>query len=988
MAYIITQVDRTTGNYQDAFLYTLNASFNGIEGTISSAQIQFFVPDFCTIYLGDLEYPVQEVRTQALEGGTQYIIDFGALKDTGVAVRIGFGIVFGFAAENGTSYILAPTFWMNGTVVEETQAEAITLSVVPRFTIRKEVVLPTADPAAGGMVYYLVTLQNEGDLGARIEAIAIEALAADGLTIDPTFAVIGKDVSTTGFADTSMDGVQGEIEDNILYFNLSQYRGETYTFLYRAQLAETLSIGQTLETALEWRVDAQPQVGEVHTLTLAEPTEDISLSMYGPDYALPEGKLAYEWRIANTGNQVLSGANCTVTLSQDVQYTEFRTGTFQMRALDALVTEGYQITYTTAEGESGLLGSYNAGTNQTVDLTQIIAQEDNLRSLTWEFPQLRIGVSQKTAPRIKGVVQGGASMGDVLQSETQCSWEIGVSQAQGQTAQRSVSKETEIQDISILQPGFSSSVGETPVRPGDVFRYTVTASAYRSHLNQPILAVLLPAALVYAGGESFSMSNVFGESAPALPPVQQIDNFNAAGDTLLKYAFTGEYAYDFSQMARLTIGFDVQVKIGAKGSFETVALLNVLSGAGEVVSGGTAYTDADDIAQGAVINGNYAKSKVIANQILFFVAASTQKRVRGLLDDDFAAVGGVGQTLSGGAISYEITVRNIGNADLQTVEIIDILPYLGDTGVVDSKTARKSEFFVSLTGEAAAKVVEEGSGTALLEVPLRISYSASTDPVRFGGSFDTIGTVDDWNETAPENMLAVQAVKVGAVQALLPGQSLVIALSALAPVGVLPEATAWNSFASQVTYDDVTGVRQAMLATEARKAGVQVLALPADKGEISGCAWFDENRNGLFEEQAQELEDVGIVLYDATGTPLQVAFTSKTLDGRLGCYAFGNLAFGRYYLRFFIDDNIYQFTRQRLVEGGSIAHAGTGVSVAIDVSENSRFKIANVGLIPKDKYKLEDILMVNRSARSVMRNVIYNQMLIGMKEEQLMDLIK
>ncbi len=1032
MAYIITQLDRTSGNYQDVFIYTLNASFNGIEGEIASARIEFFLPSFCTIYLGDLEFPVQEVRTTEVEGGTQYTIDFGALQDTGIAVRIGFGIVFLLAAPNGTTYTLEPTLWLNGESAERTRSDAITLSVTPEFVLTQEQVLPSADPAAGGFIYYLVTLKNLGDLGASVADIAVTARAGEGITIDDTFEIIGKDITTTeGFADISVNDVRGTVTNGVVRFNLASYRGETYIFLYRALLASTLQTGQEVSVAYEWSIASQAQAGVAASSTLTAPSEAVSLSMYAPTYALPSGNLAYEWRLANTGNQPLASTDCRVTLAQEVQYTEFRTGTFQIRALAETLSAEYQLNYTTAAGQSGSFGTYNMGENTTIALSDFIAAEDNILTLTWSFDTLRIGVSQKTTPRIKGVLRSDLAFGTLLQSETECSWLINVGTPENDARDsRTAAQQTEVQPISVLQPSLSSSIGEAPVRPGDTFRYNISASASASHLHEPIFAMLLPAALAYNGNESISTGSIFGESTPTLPPVQQIENFNAAGDTLLLFAFTDEYTVDFSQRASLTISFEVAVKVGAKGSFGATALLGVLAGSGEVSSNRTAYAGAENIAQGFAVAGGWAQSGTLEHQILFFVATSTQKRVRGLLDDDFAAVGGIGQTLRGGTVAYEITVRNIGNADLQTVEVLDILPYLGDTGVLDVKTARQSDFSVALTGEAAAKVIDQVSGATLANAALAISYSQSTDPVRFGGNFDVIGTATDWQDTAPETMQTVKAIKVGVAQALLPGQALILSLVGLAPVDAQAAQVAWNSFAAQVTYDDINGVRQELLATEARKAGIAVQPLPEDRGEIIGCAWFDENRNGLWEKSITAgtgtttggsstaggtatsensgtagvngttdsstatnsteppIGDVGVVLYDTTGTPLQVAFTSTLAQGTEGCYAFGNLEYGRYYVKFFIDDTTYQFTRQRIVENGSNPDSRTGVTAAIEITAENRQAVANVGLLPKEKYKLSDILKANRSARSVVRNVLYNQMLIGMKQDEVLELLK
>ncbi len=884
MATIITQLERTTGNYQDTFLYTLNASFNGIEGAVTDARIEFFLPNFCEISLGDLEYPVRDLRTEPRTGGTQYIIDFGTLEDTGVSVRIGFGIVFARIAENGASYTLSPEFWLNGTLEEQTPAAAITLVLAPRFEVRKEVVLPTADPAAGGFVYYLVTLQNFGDLGARIENVAIEAFATVGLTIDESFAIIGKDASTANFTDTTMDGVQGRVADGIVSFDIASYRGEIYTFLYRAILAETLTIGQTLETEIRWQSadDTQGQASVPHTLTLGAPSESLSLSLYGADYALGGDSFAYEWRMNNTGNQVLTATRCLLTLTQGITYTTLRTGSFQRRALGEVVDAAYQINYTTAAGTSGVLGSYNMGVSQNVDLGTVVAAGDNILTLEWVFTAYGIGVRQRTVPRLLGMVVENIADGTVLESTATASWQVGIAGAQqGERTQQNATQQTEIANTCVLQPSFSASVGNAPQRPGDAFRYTISAYAYRSALRGPVFAVLLPAVLSYQGEASLTLSGIFGDAVPALPPVSVTQNYNAAGDTLVQFAFVGEYACTIRQLSRLNLSFFVAVKIGARGSFAASGLLNAAVGSGEVASNSTPYAESEAAASalGLAFAAPYAQTAVLEQQILFFVATSAQKQVRGLIDTTFAGIGGTGQTVSGGAAWYALTVRNIGNADLQTVELVDILPYVGDTAVLSPGTARKSEFTLSLLSEIAAAVIDGATGQEVAEVPFTISYTTSTDPLRFGGSFNTIGTVDAWQTdfTSPEDaqLQSVAALKVRCSTPLLPGQSLLVLIATTTPATAPTGATAWNSFAARVTYDDADGVRQTMLATEASKAGLLI-------------------------------------------QPIEVLQAT----------------------------------------------------------------------LPKaQKRLLSDVLRANRSARSVMRNVIYNQMLIGMKHEEVLDLI-
>ncbi len=125
MAKLITQLNRTQGTYQDVFIYTVNASFNGINEPITDASIQILFPDFLEVYLGDIQEPVKNVTQTALETGTLYTFEFGAISDVGIAVRLGIGAKFGPSAANATKVIIAPELWINGALYTSYESEAI-----------------------------------------------------------------------------------------------------------------------------------------------------------------------------------------------------------------------------------------------------------------------------------------------------------------------------------------------------------------------------------------------------------------------------------------------------------------------------------------------------------------------------------------------------------------------------------------------------------------------------------------------------------------------------------------------------------------------------------------------------------------------------------------------------------------------------------------------------------------------------------------------
>lgn len=170
--------------------------------------------------------------------------------------------------------------------------------------------------------------------------------------------------------------------------------------------------------------------------------------------------------------------------------------------------------------------------------------------------------------------------------------------------------------------------------------------------------------------------------------------------------------------------------------------------------------------------------------------------------------------------------------------------------------------------------------------------------------------------------------------------------------------------------------------------GIQVVENSVDKGSISGFVWFDDNNDGLYTEDEVGINDVGVVLYTETGTPLKATFTTTTLDDRIGYYTFGNLDISKYHLRFFIDDNAYQYTKQRIVAFGSLPDVNTGITGLIDLTDEPNRKNLLAGVVVKEDHTIDQLLEVNRSARIMVRNVIYDQMLIGMKLEDVISIIE
>lgn len=990
MAKLITQLNKTTGNLQDVFIFTLNASFNGIQDKIENAQIQIFFPDSLTIYLGDIQDPIKNVTQSATSNGTLYTFNFGSITDVGIAVRIGIRAMFTTGTPNETMISITPELWINETFYTTAASESIQLIIIPNFVISNELLLPQIAPAPGSVIYYRVILKNFGDLGGLIRNIRMVCSHSDEFQIDSSYPIRGKDVSSKGFEDLSQDNVSGQIIDGSLYFDLEQFYGEAYEFIYRVLVSEDVSIDSEYASTLSWSIDNIPQTDLQTSTSIGAKIYKTNFSLYGPDYSLPNKLINYESRLSNTGNQELNDLTLTIELPQDVTFSTFTTGLFSLYGLDETLDLDYRISYTTISGVTGIVGNYNTNSNTTISITDTIGVSESLSTLTWEFSTFPIGIITKSTPLFNGRIRESMTIGSVILCNLSISYYANNTSSSNQTNQL-----TMLQDVSVLTPTFSSSIGSTPVRPSETFQYTIGANCRSSRLDSPVFLVLLPQELIFTGNVTSNFYDYFrGSTAILVPEPLIIPNFNENSDTLLIFAFTEDSYAEFNQKARIRLTFSVQVRATARGDFSTFFLMDSLDSNGQIPANRQIYTDSKEEFSPYTSNSNqsYAQSNISKTSILFFVSISTHKEVKGFLDDNFQDENTLGSTLAGEEILYKITLTNTGNADLDAIEFVDILPYIGDTGVIETSISRESQFPVILTSEVSARssntVAPESSDSV---VDFDIFYSSSKDPLRFGSNFDLIGSEDNWTPNPPDVLHNIHAIKVRtAGTPLLPGHTLTILYKALATIGVSENVIAWNSFASDVTYTDTQGEAQHLLAVEPNKVGVQIATTDSSKGNISGFVFWDSEKNGMFTSKTQHIEltnDIGVVLYNNQGIPLRTTFTSSTTDQVPGHYVFSNLAIGQYYLRFFIDTNVHDFSIQRLDTSlGNIANKH-GITPLLDLTLRPSLENVIAGIRSNTDRHIENILNVNRSSNQLLRSVIMDQMLIGMKHEDVIEVI-
>ena len=964
MFTIISKVDRNTGNYEDVFRYTLNASFSGTEGDIESAKIQMYIPEYMDIYLGDIEKPVKEVREEEVEGGKNVIFDFGEVKELGVAVRIGFGLVFNNLAQSGQKFELLSEFYVNGEKKTEYLNEEIELIVNPRFEILREMILPTIEPSPNSEVYYKVILQNFEDLGGEIKNIEMRFTGTENLILDDSFPVIGKDNSSK-FKDERNNGVEGVIENNELIFNLPEYAGEKYEYIYKAKITDGVEVGDEIVTNGTWSIENVEQETDVNKITIGEEVVEGTIFCYGPDYTLENEHIGYEINIENSGNQALEGVYLREILPQEIQYYRFKTGTFHFAEINLDIDAEYIIEYTTVNGEEGQLGPFNTNINSTVDLTEVLDEGDNVLDLKWNIERLGVGISTKNKIEVDGIVKVGTPINTTIINSVELRYDEEIYVIN--------SKNTLVQDTCVLTNIFEQDGENIPVKPGTVVKYSIGANCRMSRLNNPVIGIVIPKELEYIGNEKITYKDEFVDSkTPEIPVPEKIENINENGDTLIKYWFTDEYAFDFRQKSKMNIEIETKVKIGAKGEFDVFSILNTTNTSKVIPDDSEIYRYNGEV---------YAKSETKSTRILFFVATQTNKKVKGQLDAQYLEAPLVGKTLPGGKIEYKIDITNIGNVELEKIEIVDILPYIGDTGVITTNTERGSQFKVYAIEEVYVEILGKE------EVEFDVEYSESYDPVRFGPEYNIIGTDDNWKNELPEDLTKLHSLKITTKNtALNPNEILEIKVIAIAPNATPVGLVAWNSFAADIMYRDLEGIETNMLATEPEKVGIEVMDFPEDKGQIKGYTWFDKNKNGLPDDDEDGINDIGVVLVDEFGISKEYTFTSKDFEENDGYYSFGNLDFGKYYLKFFKDPSM-MFTKRNEDINGSHVNPETNYSDEIELTLENKIVTVNGGLIKKSRIEISKLLEVNKSVNKTMTNIVRNQLLITMKMEDASKLI-
>jgi uncharacterized repeat protein (TIGR01451 family) len=451
----------------------------------------------------------------------------------------------------------------------------------------------------------------------------------------------------------------------------------------------------------------------------------------------------------------------------------------------------------------------------------------------------------------------------------------------GNTTTQPLTANTKIIDIS-AKPGMDKYVDKSSAQPTDILTFTnyLKNNNASAPLTDPVFADLLAPELEYVPG-SFTTGSSLTTVTPEIIP-----NYMGTGRTLVRCSYIGQSltAWQYG-----SITFQAKVKPGTGvGSYTNESY--IASNTAVLINPENIYNvevDALDLDGDGNTTETIYGSNIVNWNCVRYAAIDSIKWVKGELDADFHRYPETGKTNANGTFTYKLIVTNPGNVPLTDIKIMDILPYIGDNGVILTSAVRDTQYTPYLT----TQITTPAGITAL--------YSTTNNPVR--SDLDpalgdpTTGLAGSFAASAPADLTTVKTILLDfGTLVLAPLESKEITWTMTAPFSVIPGQIAWNSFGHRSTATDGGPPPP---PSEPIKVGVTVPTAAV----IGNFVWNDTNANGIQDSGEPGVPNVLVKLCDATGQPIKDVAgnaVTTTTDAN-GNFSFG-LPAGTYAVQFVI----------------------------------------------------------------------------------------
>lgn len=443
--------------------------------------------------------------------------------------------------------------------------------------------------------------------------------------------------------------------------------------------------------------------------------------------------------------------------------------------------------------------------------------------------------------------------------------------------------------------GWKPIIAPAPLSNDRIYRVSMALDELSGTATQhPILEDILPAELDYidgAGGNWWRISvptNKYTTDQPACNYPQFTRTALNDGRIKLRWEFVGchlpvglsDPALAVYMSTRIRPGIPAGTRITNVAAFSTGDYPGVMC-----INGADAGET--DVAACHSSNVNYTVPELTSLESL--------KRVQGDLDNTYTRTPNTGHAQLSGTGTYLLDILNSGNVTDTSIDVVDILPWIGDSALLSSAT-RASEWSAELSGAISLeRIAIDGSSTPVpaSELPFGLQYSDDTNPcimdssgqitANTGAAIAPAGCTQTRDNTA-ENARAF-GFRWTPGTGLLPGETLRVSVPIRQLTGEISVANtvAWNSFAYTASYLDTTSNdTQMLLSSEPPKVGLTLVDSAGSAG-LGDYVWFDSNGDGQQGVNEPPLEGVIVSLYDGD------TLIAETLTNVSGHYTFPGL---------------------------------------------------------------------------------------------------
>lgn len=779
---------------------------------------------------------------------------------------------------NGTS---SGTGQPNGTGSVTLEANAVPLATDLRISKSANIY-----PMLGQEVTYTIAVANYGTTD-YLNPVVVDQLPAGTVYVssNPVGAYNGGSNTVQWTNSTLTPG-------NTHYYNVTvRYDGPTFSVgqwvnnVATATGTDSLSAPVNLTTNTSVQIVAPNPAAGIDKWDSADP-------------ASLRGNFQYYFWVTNQGNVPLTNYTFTDDLPKEFIPAYIYPGSDDNGNFTSTINVWYK---TTANAAWQLLpGSpfiTDPGDDPGVAVNTLgLAPGEIISSLKYEFASVPVGYDADWRPRVVGTmgdpVTGLDRLGAVitpLPKTISNTYDVTYVHS-GTTYTGSDTETTEIMGASPM-PTFSiyDAVPSSYI-PLQEIKWTLRMEndwGGSEPLITPVYGTLLPASLEYVPG-----SVLVTEGPLSAPAVTVTNNYNGTGRQLVKFSFAGNHPVAWTEISGMWddwavyMDFKTRVKAGAAAGSAEVEY-HLLSTGNLLVNGDlaeTTRTDTNDLDGDA----NTTEKFLTSNGGDFSVSTSTAIDsvlwVKGQLDADFNRYPDAGFSLPSGTMQYKLIVSNPGNIPLTGIRILDILPHVGDVGVVLHSQSRGSDFGLTLTSTVTAPP------------GVTVNYSTATNPVRT----DLDATLSSPSGAASGSFSATPPAPLSNTKSLLfdfgatvlnPGESKEILWTMSLPAVITSGQVAWNSI-GQRSQSATTG--SPLPPSEPIKVGI---AAPLTVGSQ---VWNDLDNDGAYDAGEPGIPGVTLQIFKSNGSaaldPLGNLVPSVTTNAS-GVYAFTALADGDYVVR-------------------------------------------------------------------------------------------